>query len=560
MRGFIVPETETDGLDDVDGRRAVRRRGRGLTMAHRIGGRKLSRKQGPRLALYKNLTVSVLRYERVKTTEAQGQGDPRPGREDDHARQAGRPRRPAGAVVAAVPERAARRQQAVRRDRAQVRRPHVRATPGSSRSASAAATRPRSSSSSSSDGRQRRADAREGGPVRYRARVEYDGTDFAGFQVQPGRRTVQGELEDALARLGDGAASRVDGAGRTDAGVHATGQVIAFTCDGAPAGGGAGRGARGAAPGGLAIRDLRRGTAEFHPRYAARYREYRYTVWNGPRSPLRERTALGVRVPLDTAAMERAGSVFVGRHDFCAFGAADRSPVRTVMAVRVRRDGRLVTIDVGPTRSCGDGPAHGGRPPGGRPRTDGYDTVRSALAGPDRPSTGRPPRPRGSASGAWPSGDDRNERTENTRNDEREDLHGPGERDRATLVRRRCDGRDARPPRLAHRACPRGQAQADSISRTSTRATTSSCSTPSKIAVTQRQARAKLYSRHSGYPAGLQAGDPGPPAGPPPGGSHPPRGQGHAAAQPLGTQQLRKLKVYPGSDHPHQAQQPEPLA
>ena len=87
-------------------------------------------------------------------------------------------------------------------------------------------------------------------------------------------------------------------------------------------------------------------TARFNPRYAARYREYRYTVWNGPRSPLHERTALGVRAPLDTAAMARAGSAFIGRHDFTAFGATDRSPVRTVRMVRVRREGRLVTIDV----------------------------------------------------------------------------------------------------------------------------------------------------------------------------------------------------------------------
>src|SRR4029079_15723699 len=69
-------------------------------------------------------------------------------------------------------------------------------------------------------------------------------------------------------------------------------------------------------------------------------------VWNGPRSPLRERTALGVRVPLDTAAMARAGLVLEGRHDFSAFGAADRNPVRTVHSVRVRRSGALVTIDV----------------------------------------------------------------------------------------------------------------------------------------------------------------------------------------------------------------------
>jgi tRNA pseudouridine38-40 synthase len=182
--------------------------------------------------------------------------------------------------------------------------------------------------------------------VRYRARVEYDGTDFAGFQSQRNARTVQGVLEDALARLGDGARVRVDGAGRTDAGVHATGQVIAFTWSGRLAAERLAEAINGLLPPDVAIRDLRRAPDGFHPRYAARYREYRYTVWNGPRSPLRERSALGVRVPLDTDAMARAASAFVGRHDFSAFGSADRQPVRTVQAVRVRRTGPLVTIDV----------------------------------------------------------------------------------------------------------------------------------------------------------------------------------------------------------------------
>src|SRR6478735_1049589 len=188
---------------------------------------------------------------------------------------------------------------------------------------------------------------RETRAVRYRARCEYDGTDFAGFQLQPGLRTVQGELEAALARLNRGERVVVDGAGRTDTGVHASGQVIAFTYAGEVAGTRLQRAVDALLPTDVAIRDLRRAPDGFHPRYAARYREYRYTVWNGPRSPLRERQALGVRRQLNITAMADAASVFEGRHDFTAFGGStDRNPVRTVHSVRVRREGRLVTIDV----------------------------------------------------------------------------------------------------------------------------------------------------------------------------------------------------------------------
>lgn len=183
--------------------------------------------------------------------------------------------------------------------------------------------------------------------MRYQARCEYDGTDFAGFQLQPNARTVQGELEAVLARLNGGERVAVDGAGRTDAGVHATGQVIGFTYTGRVPAEELQRAVNAQLPRDVAIRDLRRAPDGFHPRYAARYREYRYTVWNGPRSPLHERMALGLRTQLDVAAMASAGSVFVGRHDFSSFGGTDgRSPVRTVHAVRIRRQGRLVTIDV----------------------------------------------------------------------------------------------------------------------------------------------------------------------------------------------------------------------
>ncbi len=188
--------------------------------------------------------------------------------------------------------------------------------------------------------------AREGAPVRYRARVEYDGTDFAGFQAQLGARTVQGALETALAHLSGGVRQPVDGAGRTDAGVHATGQVIAFSYAGRLSAAELTEALNGLLPPDVAVRDLRRAAQGFHPRYAARYREYRYTVWNGPRSPLRERTAFRARTNLDVDAMARAATAFEGRHDFSAFGGADPQPVRNVHHVRVRREGHLITIDV----------------------------------------------------------------------------------------------------------------------------------------------------------------------------------------------------------------------
>jgi len=184
------------------------------------------------------------------------------------------------------------------------------------------------------------------GSRRFRATVEYDGTEFSGFQAQPKARTVQGELEAALARLTGGTRQPVQGAGRTDAGVHAAGQVIAFTYPGALPVEALTDALNGMLPPDVALRDLRPVPAGFNPRYAARYREYRYTIWNGPRSPLRERTSLWVRSRLDVAAMAEAGLAFEGRHDFSAFGGADPQPVRTVHRLRVRKVGSAVEIDV----------------------------------------------------------------------------------------------------------------------------------------------------------------------------------------------------------------------
>ena len=99
-------------------------------------------------------------------------------------------------------------------------------------------------------------------------------------------------------------------------------------------------------PADIGLGRLRKVDRGFKPRYRAKWREYRYFIWNGPPSPLRERYALGIRERLDVAAMGEAANAFVGRHDFSAFGGADRRPVRTLHRVRVTRSGRSVTIQV----------------------------------------------------------------------------------------------------------------------------------------------------------------------------------------------------------------------
>ena len=308
------------------------------------------------------------------------------------------------------------------------------------------------------------------------------------------------------------------------------------------------------------MRDVRRAPDGFNPRYAARYREYRYTVWNGPRSPLRERTALGVRTPLDTAAMARAGSAFIGRHDFSAFGAADRTSVRTVMAVRVRREGRLVTIDVradaflrGMVRRMVAVLLEVGLGKMEEQRSGRHSPV------PDRPSTGHRPRPRGCASGASPSGGGRaNERRERGTMNAKTYSVREGEIERRWYV---VDATDETLGRLASRIAhvlegkhkPTYQPSLDSGDHVIVL-------NAGRIAVTSNKLESKLYSRHSGYPDGFKQETLGHLLARRPEEVIRRAVKGMLPHNRLGTQQLRKLKVYPGSDHPHQAQPPEPLA
>ncbi len=183
----------------------------------------------------------------------------------------------------------------------------------------------------------------------HRIVVEYDGTDFSGWQRQPGRRTVQGCLEEALRDL-TGESVFVRGAGRTDAGVHADGQVASFPLVARIPPYGLMRGLNSRLPDDVAIIDVAEVDASFDARFSARGKVYRYTVWNHVvRSPRNTRTSWHVQQALDMAAIVDAAARLVGEHDFRAFRAADcdrRTTRRLLRRLDVDRQGARLTFDV----------------------------------------------------------------------------------------------------------------------------------------------------------------------------------------------------------------------
>jgi len=188
--------------------------------------------------------------------------------------------------------------------------------------------------------------------ARYQVILAYDGTDFVGSQRQaksgglsspapversgPGSkpRTVQGELEKALRKLGWSGRS-VLLAGRTDAGVHASGQVASFDLDWGHASGDLLRALNANLPADIAARDVRIVSPKFHPRFDATSRRYRYRLFCQPvRDPLREKSAWRVWPEIDGEALKAAAQLFVGQHDFAAYGTPPRagsSTLRTVL-------------------------------------------------------------------------------------------------------------------------------------------------------------------------------------------------------------------------------------
>lgn len=179
----------------------------------------------------------------------------------------------------------------------------------------------------------------------FRLTVQYDGTDFAGFQVQPGLPTVQGELESALEVLTRGPV-RIVGAGRTDAGVHAEGQVVSFKTDcltvpvpRIPVA------MNSLLPPSIRVIGAELVPSDFHARYSAVRKTYRYQIYHGPTTDVfLRRFAFWVPEPLEWGLVEKAAALLVGTHDFAGFastGSSVKTTVRTMFSVELDTSSRV---------------------------------------------------------------------------------------------------------------------------------------------------------------------------------------------------------------------------
>lgn len=179
---------------------------------------------------------------------------------------------------------------------------------------------------------------------------EYDGRRFHGWQQQKTAvRSVEGELSAAVAKVADHPVELVC-AGRTDAGVHASYQIVHFETTAIRTRRSWVMGINTALPGDIAVHWAGQGTGDFHARFSALYRRYRYVLYNHPVRPgiMKGQVSWHFR-PLDAARMHEAAQALVGEHDFSAFRAAgcqSRTPVRFLERISVTRKGSFVVIDV----------------------------------------------------------------------------------------------------------------------------------------------------------------------------------------------------------------------
>ncbi len=177
--------------------------------------------------------------------------------------------------------------------------------------------------------------------------LEYDGSSYHGWQYQANNLSIQQVLEEAVLRI-TGETVRIIGAGRTDAGVHALGQVASLRTRSAIAAGDFPRALNAALPRDIRVLSATDVTPDFHPQFRAGGKEYLYLILNrvNPSALLLHR-CWHVSHPLDVEAMRQAAAVLVGRHDFSSFQSAScvaRDPVRTLSRLDIRQRGGLLEL------------------------------------------------------------------------------------------------------------------------------------------------------------------------------------------------------------------------
>ena len=179
--------------------------------------------------------------------------------------------------------------------------------------------------------------------------LEYDGTAYAGWQVQPNGLTVQEVVEKALAEILNHSV-RIHSSGRTDAGVHARGMAAHFQTEANMPLRAFREGLNSLLPQDIAVRGVREVPADFHARFSARGKWYRYTIYqNEVRSPLAARYAWYLRDSLDLDLMRAAAESLVGEHDFSVFrssGCVAKTTIREMFSIDITSDGEFIYIDV----------------------------------------------------------------------------------------------------------------------------------------------------------------------------------------------------------------------
>ena len=179
--------------------------------------------------------------------------------------------------------------------------------------------------------------------------IEYDGSGFCGWQTQVSGCSVQDRLERACAAIAGMPVATIC-AGRTDAGVHALGQVVHFDCAAERPQSAWVRGVNALLPPAVAVTWAQTVDAGFHARFSAQSRSYRYVLLNDPVRPAADQGRVGwYHGALDLARMREAAGCLLGEHDFSAFRSAEcqaRSPVRTLHALQIRASGRYLVFDL----------------------------------------------------------------------------------------------------------------------------------------------------------------------------------------------------------------------